>query len=92
MRFVYLIIVWTTEDESDDTIRFTLWFKKKRRCEAILRNNSLNMYLTSFKFHIYIYIYICGRFHKPLHPLVDGHQGIVEKDVLQLGKIQNRWQ
>jgi hypothetical protein len=46
MRFVYLIFVWTTEDESDDDIDVILRFKKKSRCEAFLRNNNLNMYLT----------------------------------------------
>ena len=45
MRFVYLIFVWMTEDEYDDDIDFILRFKKKSRCEAFLRNNSLNMYL-----------------------------------------------
>ena len=46
MRFVYLIFVWTTENESDDDLDFILRFKKKSRCEAFLRNNNLNMYLT----------------------------------------------
>jgi hypothetical protein len=46
MRFVYLIFVWTTEDESDDDLDVILRFKKKSRCEAFLRNNNLNMYLT----------------------------------------------
>ena len=46
MRFVYLIFVWTTDDEWDDDLDFILRFKKKSRCEAFLRNNNLNMYLT----------------------------------------------
>jgi hypothetical protein len=46
MRFVYLIFVWTTEDESDDDLDVVWRFKKKSRCEAFLRNNNLNMYLT----------------------------------------------